>query len=151
MWMKINVCIWCFSFVFFFHCRIYHRSSVTKKTYPNICSCQYSESTIISYCSRSVNLCLHICQCFPFLYIAFCIHTNTHAQIFRLTNVVAVAYDSCCCCCLFAHGVLIHDITTYFQIITHIRSSDLIRSFFFAYFWLNDTLLIISHFNFLCL
>lgn len=58
--------------------RIYHKSSATKKTYPNICNCQYSVSTTISYFSRLVKLfiftsyiyiynTIYVCRCRSFL------------------------------------------------------------------------------------
>lgn len=182
IWMKTNAMYLMIISCSLFLCRIYHKSSVTKKTYPNICSCQYSESTIISYCSRSVNLCLHICRyaaSSPFLYFALHLHnTNTHTHTNFLLNqvVVAVAFMILVAAAvvatallhriagIFAHGVLTahswhHDIFSnhYTQNTqtTHIvntsfliRSSDSIAAFFF---WFNDILLIISHFNFLCL
>lgn len=102
--MKINLYIWCLRCC---HCcftfRIYHKSSVTKKTYPNICSCQYSGSTIISYFSRSVNLMfiyLSMLQVFFVVVVHFTLLLSLlraiHAQVFRFTNVVVVAYDGCC-------------------------------------------------------
>lgn len=100
--------------------RIFHKNSVTKKIYPSICNCQYSESTIISSFSRSVNV-----------FISF--HSQnrdeTSARVFFFFLSFIFSFYGW----FFILGMFIHDITKYFEI-THIYNINILISEFVFWF-----------------
>lgn len=71
--------------------RIFQKNLVTKKTYPNICNCQYNESTIINCFSRSVTVYISLPYSKPtrisfFLYFIFQsrhVHSWHHEYILK--------------------------------------------------------------------